>query len=221
MVRKEKDAGYAKQHSRGWTKWDSRELVEPYPTGWGSCCSPGWFPWEGFALLNKNSCCYIRGWTSTGIPAATLPHLFPISLTPDSLQATSVCITTPSLNISWMAANEKPVLCPQKVTIALSPPGSPLPSRQKPHCLSLLHATWAANCSSGTLCLGAQSGVQASLLSGKAPIATLSLCNLGLPTAGVGPPFSWPCPSYHSQGSFYPSLDKSHLFKWPSAENSR
>ena len=41
---------------------------EIYPRGWGNCFSPGWFPWEGLALLKKNVCCDIQDWHPRGIP---------------------------------------------------------------------------------------------------------------------------------------------------------
>ena len=112
----------------------------------------------------------------TGNPAAGPPHLSPKPPTADSPQATPVSHTLPSPELKVVAMNKKPVLWHLREKIeALSPVDS------VPRSFSLLGAMWAADPGAGTLGLGAQSGVRASLISGRSSHshAVTGACNGG------------------------------------------
>lgn len=143
---------------------------------------------------------------------AALPHLSPKPPTPDSLQATPVCITFP-LQEPRVSGCEKLCIGPLKGWLCLQQALPPL-GGGKPCGLSQRDAMRVPV--PGSCVPGQEPGLGFRLHAPQRepPTAEISLHKPGLPPVGAGQPLQGLCPSYQSRGGFFcQSLVKTLLFR--------
>ena len=192
-------------------EWNSRGWNEQYPTEWGNCFSPGWFPGRGLFFFRK-----MAGVMSGDDPAQvspsshysiSLPNAFHSRLSSGDSSSHHPPFNEPQREWLWMKNLCFGPLIKQKQKCGFVSRG--------PH-LSLVDGNlntfyrwilcrWLIP---ALACCASEPSLGSRLHSsqGEAAIATLSLCDLGLLPVGADSPLLWPHPSYASRGGFCPSF---------------
>lgn len=87
------------------SEWNARRCCEIHPRRQDNFLFSGCYCWEGLATLRKCGSCGIRGWLSTRILVATLPHLSPNASYSRLYSGDSSLHQSPG----WASVNKSPV----------------------------------------------------------------------------------------------------------------